>query len=91
MDELGFVPLRPRRRRTAFSLLAQPYERQSTVITAHFAFSKSVKVFDDETDTPRLLDRLTHHSHILTTRRESYGTAQSWSADRGTLARTGNL
>jgi DNA replication protein DnaC len=51
-----------------FNLLAQRYERRSTIITSNLAFSEWV---GDEKLTTALLDRLTH-AHILTTRGDSY-------------------
>jgi DNA replication protein DnaC len=72
VDELGFVPFERVGGELLFNLLAQRYEQRSTIITSNLAFSEWVKVFADEKLTTAMLDRLTHHAHILTTRGDSY-------------------
>ncbi len=74
LDELGFVPFDQAGGEALFNLLADRYERRSTLITTNLAFSEWVQVFGSEKLTTALLDRLGHHAHILATRGESYRT-----------------
>ena len=72
VDELGFVPFDRAGGELLFNVLAERYEQRSTLVTTNLNFSEWVQVFGDEKLAVALLDRLTHHSHILTTRGESY-------------------
>lgn len=53
---------------------ADRYERRSIKLTSTLPFGEWVSVFQNANLTTALLDRLTHHSHILTTKGGSYRT-----------------
>jgi DNA replication protein DnaC len=73
IDELGFVPFDRAGGELLFNLLSDRYERRSTVVTTNLKFGEWVQVLGgDEKLTTALLDRLSHHAHILTTRGASF-------------------
>jgi IstB-like ATP binding protein len=77
VDELGFVPLSQTGAELLFEVFSQRYERGSTIVTSNLPFDEWTSVFGSERLTGALLDRLTHHVHILEMNGESYRLAQS--------------
>jgi DNA replication protein DnaC len=65
VDELGFVPLSKSGAELLFEVFSQRYERSSTLVTSNLPFQEWTETLGSERLTGALLDRLTHHVHIL--------------------------
>ena len=77
VDELGFVPLSKTGAEPLFDVFSQRYERRATLVTSNLPFDVWTEIFGSERLTGALLDRLTHHVHILEMNAESYRLNQS--------------
>jgi len=77
MDELGYVPFTRRGADLLFEFFSSKHERGSLIITTNLDFANWTEVFQDEGLTGALLDRVTHHCHIIQTKGESYRFRQS--------------
>jgi DNA replication protein DnaC len=77
IDELGYVPLSQTGAELLFEVFSQRYERASTIVTSNLPFEEWTSVFGSERLTGALLDRLTHHVHILEMNGDSYRLKQS--------------
>jgi DNA replication protein DnaC len=72
IDELGYLPLEPDAAHLMFQLVSRRYERGSLLVTSNLTTSEWGNVFGDPVVATAILDRLLHHSHVVTIRGDSY-------------------
>lgn len=72
IDELGYLPFDPKAAHLFFQLVSRRYERGSTLITSNRSVGEWGEVFGDPVVATAILDRLLHHSHVVTVRGGSY-------------------
>ena len=72
VDELGYLPFEPHAAHLFFQLVSRRYERGSILITSNRSVGEWGEVFGDVVVATAILDRLLHHSHVLTITGESF-------------------
>jgi DNA replication protein DnaC len=72
IDELGYLPFEINAAHLFFQLVSRRYERGSVLITSNRAVGEWGNVFGDPVVATAILDRLLHHSHVITIRGDSY-------------------
>jgi DNA replication protein DnaC len=77
LDELGFVPFSQQGAQMLFSFISQRYLRGSILVTTNLAFADWTEVFQDARLVGALLDRLTHHCHVVEFEGDSFRFRQS--------------
>ena len=72
IDELGYLPFERQAAHLFFQLVNRRYERGSLLITSNQPVGNWGEVFGDVVVATAILDRLLHHSHVITIKGESY-------------------
>ena len=72
LDEVGYEPLQPEQSHMLFQLINARYENGSIIMTSNKPFTKWAELMSDEAVATAILDRLLHHSHVLSLKGNSY-------------------
>jgi DNA replication protein DnaC len=72
VDELGYLPFEPSAAHLFFQLVSRRYERGSLLLTSNRSVGEWGTVFGDPVVATAILDRLLHHSQVITIRGDSY-------------------
>src|ERR1700733_2119159 len=72
IDEVGYIPFDPEAANLMFSLVSNRYERASMIVTSNKPSSAWGEIFGDDMAATAMIDRLIHHSEILSLKGDSY-------------------
>ena len=72
IDEVGYLPIDTDASNIFFQLISKRYEKHSTIITTNMPFSNWAELFGSATLANAILDRLLHHSHVISIKGPSY-------------------
>ena len=72
VDELGYLPFEPSAAHLFFQLVSRRYEKGAMLITSNRSVGEWDAVFGDPVVATAILDRILHHSHVITIRGDSY-------------------
>ncbi|MBO8161621.1 MAG: ATP-binding protein [Thermosipho sp. (in: Bacteria)] len=72
IDEIGYLPIDRDDANIFFQLISKRYEKHSTIITTNTPFSEWGEIFGTPILAQAILDRLLHHSHVISIKGESY-------------------
>ncbi|HOX60225.1 MAG TPA: IS21-like element helper ATPase IstB [Verrucomicrobiota bacterium] len=72
VDELGYLPFEKDAAHLFFQLVSRRYERCAMLLTTNRSIGEWGEIFGDTVIATAILDRLLHHSHVITIRGESF-------------------
>jgi DNA replication protein DnaC len=72
IDELGYLPFERQAAHLFFQLVNRRYEKGSLMLTSNQPVGNWGEVFGDAVVATAILDRLLHHSHVITIKGESF-------------------
>lgn len=72
VDELGYLPIDKEDSNLFFQLIDMRYEKKSTILTTNINFNDWDSIFNDAVVANAILDRVLHHSKVITINGRSY-------------------
>lgn len=72
IDEIGYLPINKEDSNLFFQLIDMRYEKKSTILTTNINFGDWDSVFYDAVVADAILNRVLHHSHVVTITGNSY-------------------
>jgi DNA replication protein DnaC len=72
IDELGYLPFEANAAHLFFQLVSRRYEKGAILLTSNRSVGEWGTAFGDPVVATAILDRLLHHSHVITIRGDSY-------------------
>jgi len=72
IDEIGYLSYSNRHADLLFAIISNRYQKKPTIVTTNKPFSEWHEIFPNATSVVSLVDRLVHHSEIVSIEAESY-------------------
>ena len=72
VDEVGYIPFESEAANLFFQLVSSRYEHASIILTSNLPFARWGDVFGDHAVAAAMIDRIVHHSEVLTLKGTSY-------------------
>lgn len=72
IDEIGYLPITKKDSNLFFQLINMRYEKKSTILTTNINFSDWDSIFYDAVVADAILNRVLHHSHVISITGKSY-------------------
>lgn len=72
IDDIGYLKMDKEKESIFFQLIRQRYEKSSLIVTTNLPFNRWDEIFTSELAASAVLDRLLHHSHIISITGDSY-------------------
>lgn len=89
VDDFGLKPLRPPQDEDLHELIAERYERRSTILTSNLDFKEWGDAFPNRLLGAATLDRLRHGAYLVVLDGESYRSPRALPESKTTLAKGG--